>query len=351
MTETNGWEDVFNFDEPEYVSLSQSVDEYIDFAQHPERRIYFDIPELDQPMRGVDRGEMCLIVGFAHNGKTVLALELLMANKGKPGVLFTPDETRTAVIAKLTASELGIPAVELEQRLYQNDAQAIEKMRGVAEAFANLTVVDDRVSIVAMERWMDTIADQTGNRPAYVVFDYADQLSEPVDTVTKIDMLKSFGKEHNVPLFVLHQASKTAGGGGKEIDIESAAYGGHSQATFLIGVRRKINYYKAMLKDLEEKIRTTTNEKQAQRYAEKQHEIRTELIPQHHDTITLSLPKNKRPPSIMVEGCDFRLDQRTGRIRPLVPGGNGNAGFGPGTELPADQDSDLFTEARRRRES
>ena len=95
---------LFEDDSLEFQPLGGAVDEFISFAQHPENRVWTGIKEIDEAMRGIAPGEFCQINGFAHNGKTLLVVEILLKNEGRPGIVFSPDETRVLVLIKLAAA-------------------------------------------------------------------------------------------------------------------------------------------------------------------------------------------------------------------------------------------------------
>lgn len=312
---------LFEDESVEYRPLTGAVDEFIEFAQHPERRVWLGIQELDDAMRGIAPGELCQINGFAHNGKTLVVIESLLANEGRPGIIFTPDETRVLVLIKLAASLHGVSATEFERRVNQGDEEAIDLLRSVGERFHNLAVFDDPMSIHGMDRAWDATESQIGT-PEFVVFDFADLLDEPVELPNKLRLLKMWGKDHNVPMIVLVQSSKSLGGGGKSVTIESGSHDRGDAATFIVGVRRKINMLNDQIRILEEKLENTQNPSQADRIMHKIQDIKQDLIPRHRNTITLNLVKNKRPPSRLVEEVDFRLDLDTGRLIPIVPAGD-----------------------------
>jgi hypothetical protein len=297
-----------------YAPLTEAADEYVRFSQNPETRVYTGIPELDAEMRGVAAGETCVINGFAHNGKTVLATELILRNADKPIVLFTVDETRAAVLVKLTAAETGVGAEEMERRLYARDPDAHKLLMGVAQKFDRLVVYENNVTIHMMDRMLEEASNALGTKPVAFIFDYASLLKDDLPVADKLDALKAWGKQKQIAGFILHQSSRSAGAGGAEVTIDSGAFGGEQQATFLIGVRRKINFYNDQLRELQRKLDNTTNPKQQIIYSERMHEIRFDLIPRHLDTISVSLLKNKRPPMRLVPEIDFRLDKETGRI-------------------------------------
>ena len=297
-----------------YKPLSEAADEFIRFAETPELRVFTGIDLFDTLIRGVAPGELCLINGFAHSGKTVLATEILMANKTAPVVLFTPDETRPAVLTKLAAATTGVGAAELERRIYKQDLDARNLLIDVATEYQQLAVYDENVTLHQMDRMFDEATEAFGQKPKAVVFDYAEQLNEATDTKGKLDELKRWGKQHSVAMFVLHQTSRTAGADGRKLGIASGAYGGEQQATFMITVRRKINYYMDRLDELEMKIANASNPKQIERWQEEAYNIVYDEIPRHKDTVSLALVKNKRPPMELTKEVDFNIDNVTGRL-------------------------------------
>lgn len=296
-----------------YKPLGDAVDEFIRFAENPDLRVKLGIPIFDDVIRGVAPGEMCLINGFAHSGKTVLATEILMANHNIPMMLATPDETRSAVLAKLAAADTGIGAEELERRIYQRDQQAREILLGVAAKYQHLAVYDENMSLHMMETMLREATEALGAKPKALIFDYAEQLNEQMDVKGKLDALKMFGKDHNIPLFVLHQSSRSKGAGGQILGIDSGSYGGEQQATFLITVRRKIAYFRERLIDLEYKLANATNPTMQSRYQEQIEDVRDQ-IPFHLETVSCGLVKNKRPPMTLITERDFKIDQVSGRV-------------------------------------
>ena len=297
-----------------YKPLGDAVDEFIKFAETPDLRVFTGVPEFDAQMRGVAPGELCLINGFAHSGKTVFATEILMANHTEPVVLFTPDETRPAVLTKLAAADTGVGAEELERRIYLKDESAKQILRGVAEKYQHLAVYDESVSLHQMDVMFDEATEVFGQKPKAVVFDYAEQLNEATDTKSKIDMFKRWGKEKQVAFFLLHQTSRSAGAGGRELGIDSGSYGGEQQATFLIVVRRKIAFYKERLRELEYKIANSSNPTYIAKWEDQIRSIVQVEIPAHENTVSVALVKNKRPPMRLIKEMDFQIDEHTGRL-------------------------------------
>lgn len=299
--------------EPRYFRpLVDAADEYIRFARSYGNRIYTGIPEFDVAMRGIAPGELMLVVGFAHSGKTVLVTEMVLHNHDKRIAWFTPDETRVLVLVKLASVVHGISAQDLEQRLANNDESAEDMLRSVAlKSFPNLAVYDKSLDLRQMSTAMEELTDVWSAPPELVIFDYVDLLGgSGDDTASKINALKGWGKQHDVPFVVLHQSSRSGGKDGQEVTMTSGGYGGEQQATFMVGVRRKKNELRARRRELEQKLRTAKDRE----FIEVQiDEINYELQ-RHDNTVTFNLLKNKRPPSTLVDDVDYVLDRETGRI-------------------------------------
>ncbi len=314
---------------PDFRPLSQAADEFIEWAMHPENRIYTGIGVLDDAMRGTAPGELTLIQGFSHSGKTLVATEMLLANPDEPIVLFTPDETRPLVLTKLTAATHGVDARELERRIQQDDENARTLLLETAEKYGKLAVFDQEVTVRMMERMLEQVTSAMGEKPKAFVFDYADLLSGMDDVRNKISALKFFGKEHGLAAFVLHQASRSGGGSGRKMTMESGGYGGEQQATHVIGVRRKKMMYLGQIGEFEMKIAQSSNPASIVNYEDKIRELHADAM-LHENTVTVSLVKNKRPPCILVDDVDFRLEPSTGRLvlqphRPTAPIQTGSA--------------------------
>lgn len=294
--------------------MREAADEYIHWAETPELRIYTGIKELDDAMRGTAPGELTLIQGFTHSGKTLIATEILLNNPDTPICLFTPDETRPLVLTKMTSAIHGVGAEELERRIQADDQAARQLLLDTADRFGKLAIFDESVSVVGMDRMFDEVTHAWGRRPKAVMFDYAELLEGPDDVKAKITALKAWGKRKGVSMIVIHQTSRGSGSGGKKMQIDSGSYGGEQQSTHVIGVRRKKYMHLAMIAILEEKIANATNPKSIEEYKSRIDQFIKVELPKDADTITVSLVKNKRPPCLLVDDVDYKINLNTGRV-------------------------------------
>lgn len=301
-----------------YRPLSNAADEYVSWAQTESDRVYTGISELDAQMRGIAKGELTLILGYSHSGKTLVLMQMLKANRNKRVIYFCPDEPRTLTLVKLACIQHGYKGRELEQQVAANDQRAIELLRQTAiNDYGNLAVFDQSLALSDMERALSETCEVWGDTPHLVVFDYLELLNGGGEDVpSKANTIKAWGKRHDIPLLVLHQTSRTAGADGKRMTISSGAFGGEQQATHIIGVRRKLFDIQSQIRELEEKLdRSSASERQMERLDLLRYEEQM-----HKHTLTINLVKNKRMDSSLVDDLDFEIEAGTGRLMPLRDG-------------------------------
>ena len=296
-----------------YSPLADSVDSFVRWAQTPHERVHLGIDKIDAEMRGIAAGEICMMLGFAHGGKTLLLLHALRNNRDKHIAMFIPDEPKQLVLTKLTCMHHNIDARELEARVARDDKDAIDLLRQTAEeGFPNLAVFDQPLTSSDMERGYNELCDVWGQVPDLVVVDYLDLVEAGETVPDKATFLKGFGRRHNIPMLVLHQTSRHAGADGAKLTMSSGAFGGEQQATSIIGVRRKKYQIAAEIQELIEKLDRSHSERSQDRLDELRYEAKV-----HEYTVTINLLKNKRPAGQLVDDIHFELDAHTGRLTDL----------------------------------
>ena len=299
-----------------YEPLTEAVHSFVRWAQTPYERIHLGLPRIDDELRGIAPGELAMMLGYAHGGKTLLLLHCLQQNRDKHIAMFIPDEPRQLILTKLTCMHHGIDARELERRVAVDDVAAIDLLRQTAEEdFPNLAVFDQPLNAADMERGYNEVCDAWGQLPDLLVVDYLD-LVEAGDTVpAKATFLKSFGRRHDIPLLILHQTSRHAGADGNKLTMSSGAFGGEQQATSIIGVRRKKYSIMSEINELTFKLDRAHSQSAADRLESLRYDARI-----HEYTMTVSLLKNKRPAGQLVDDIDFEINLATGQLSPLLNG-------------------------------
>jgi hypothetical protein len=299
-----------------YEPLADAAHSFVRWAQSPHERVHLGLQQIDSEMRGIAPGEMSMMIGYAHGGKTLLLLHSLLKNRDKHIAMFIPDEPRQLILIKLTCMYHGVDARELERLVAADDHDAIDLLRETAEEnFPHLAVFDQPLTALDMERGYNEVSDVWGQIPDLVVVDYLDLVEAGETVPDKATFVKSFGRRHDVPLLVLHQTSRSSGADGMKLTMSSGAYGGEQQATSVIGVRRKKYSIMAEMNEIINKLDKTHSERSMERLDSLRYEAKI-----HEYTLTVSLLKNKRPAGQLVDDIDFELDLATGRLTPLTNG-------------------------------
>jgi replicative DNA helicase len=273
--------------------LLSAANNYIEYVQNPSGRFYLGLHEIDVMTRGFARGELALLVGRSHEGKTQVAINAVVNNPDRRVLFFSLDEPTELVLAKLVAIKHGINSEELESRVKDNDQQTVELVRRSAtHDFQNLLVIDEplnlsdmQVAIKEAEHYWDAQCD-------VAIFDYLELFPGANDggdgVPAKAQAVKRFAKEMDIVGIVIHQAKTSTGDRGQSVGFDAARFGGNNEAIFAIEVYRKAD----------DESRDPWERDRLRR------------------TISCFLYKNKRPPS-RKGSADFYMDPNTGLIREL----------------------------------
>lgn len=289
--------------------LTDAFDRLVREAQS-NRRIDLGIPAIDAETQGIGPGHLAIIVGYSHSGKTLVTLNAIVHNRTKRIVLFTPDEPAPLVLTKLAALYFETSPRQLDMRVRADDPMAMRMLRETLEEFPNLAIHDRPLTPKVMRRAYEETCEVWGDDAELVVLDYLDLLQAGEHLPTKADAVKSFTTEHDVPVIVLHQTSRSAGTQGRPMRIDSGNYGGETWAMFQFGVWQKRYAIQHELAELYRKQRISEWD-QDQAAA-----LQRELV-LHSHSVTVNLNKNKRPGGELIEdGIDFDVDA-SGQLVPF----------------------------------
>lgn len=271
--------------------LIEAADSLIEYLQNTDGRYLLGLREVDLLTRGFGPGELVLVVGFSHSGKTQVALTSILNNPDKHLVIFTADEPAELVLTKLMCMKTRSNAERMEERVKANDAEAINRIRRYArEDFKNLIIVDQSMTRRDMS---DAIkeAEDFWQAPIDCAFlDYLELFAraEGADVEEGSQQLKGWAMAHQFPTVVIHQGSRGHSGKGQALGMNAGKYGGEQEAIILIGVRRQRD--NEALDDYERQ--------------------------RHENTVSVSVIKNKRPPSKRGE-FDFYMCPDSGLVLPM----------------------------------
>jgi replicative DNA helicase len=281
------------------------VENLIGFIRNPAERWYLGFPEIDLATRGVGKGEVLLVVGRSHTGKSQILLNSIVTNLvNDPNahvVIFSMDEPRELVAMKLFCLLQGRSSTDVEEAIKAGDRNVLDALGLASEReLSRVAIIDESMSLEAMSAAMDEAREWWGANPSFCMIDYLELMvggdADATGVTSKAQALKRWAKTERVPVGLVHQAGRTAGERGKAAGIHAGRYGGEQEAIFVIEVYRKKD--QTDLSDWETKY--------------------------HANSINMNICKNKRTARLLDQ--TYYLDPECGHVHPyweeLIPDGN-----------------------------
>ena len=288
-----------------WATTSKVVENLIGFIRNPAERWYLGFPEIDLATRGVGKGEVLLVVGRSHTGKSQILLNSIVTNLVNDStahvVIFSMDEPRELVAMKLFCLLQGRSSTDVEEAIKAGDRNVIDALGLASEReLSRVAIIDESMSLEAMSAAMDEAREWWGTNPSFCMIDYLELMvggdADATGVTSKAQALKRWAKTERVPVGLVHQAGRTAGERGKAAGIHAGRYGGEQEAIFVMEVYRKKD--QTDLSDWETKY--------------------------HANSINMNICKNKRTARLIDQ--TYYLDPECGHVHPyweeLIPDGN-----------------------------
>lgn len=288
-----------------WAPTSKVVENLIGFIRNPAERWYLGFPEIDLATRGVGKGEVLLVVGRSHTGKSQILLNSIVTNLVNDStahvVIFSMDEPRELVAMKLFCLLQGRSSTDVEEAIKAGDRNVIDALGLASEReLSRVAIIDESMSLEAMSAAMDEAREWWGTNPSFCMIDYLELMvggdADATGVTSKAQALKRWAKTERVPVGLVHQAGRTAGERGKAAGIHAGRYGGEQEAIFVMEVYRKKD--QTDLSDWETRY--------------------------HANSINMNICKNKRTARLIDQ--TYYLDPECGHVHPyweeLIPDGN-----------------------------
>jgi len=285
-----------------WAATTAVVDNLVGFIRNPAERWYLGFPEIDLATRGIGKGEVLLVVGRSHTGKSQILLNGIVSNLiNDPSahvVIFAMDEPRELVVMKLFCLLQGKSSTEVEEAIKAGNQTILGELKEAASnELSRVAVVDDSLSLEAMSEVMDEARQWWGCNPSFCMMDYLELLpggdADATGVTSKAQAVKRWAKTPRVPIGLVHQAGRGAGQPGQPAGIHAGRYGGEQEAIFVVEVYRKRDR-----NDLSDWEKTY-----------------------HSNSVNLNLCKNKRTARLLDQ--TYYLDPECGHVHPyweeLVP--------------------------------
>ena len=285
-----------------FLLTSAVADSLVGFIRNPTERWYLGFPEFDLATRGVGRGEVMMVLGRSHTGKSQILLNSIVWNlinhHDTHAVIFSLDEPRELVLMKLFCLLKGRASEEVEEAVKQGDKDTLSDLeRAATQELSRVAIIDEGVHLEEMSRVMDEARAWWGVDPSFCMIDYLELLpggdSDAVGVVSKAQAVKRWAKDQRVPIGLVHQSGRGSSQPGYAAGLYGGRYGGEHEAIFVLEVYRK--------KDRHDLSRWETE--------------------YHANSVNMNLCKNKRTARLVDQ--TYYLDPVCGHVHPyhqeLIP--------------------------------
>ena len=290
-----------------FLLTSAVADSLVGFIRNPTERWYLGFPEFDLATRGVGRGEVMMVLGRSHTGKSQILLNSIVWNlinhHDTHAVIFSLDEPRELVLMKLFCLLKGRASEEVEEAVKQGDKDTLSDLeRAATQELSRVAIIDEGVHLEEMSRVMDEARAWWGVDPSFCMIDYLELLpggdSDAVGVVSKAQAVKRWAKDQRVPIGLVHQSGRGSSSPGYAAGLYGGRYGGEHEAIFVLEVYRK--------KDRHDLSRWETE--------------------YHANSVNMNLCKNKRTARLVDQ--TYYLDPVCGHVHPyhqeLIPDATDN---------------------------
>jgi len=285
-----------------FLLTSAVADSLVGFIRNPTERWYLGFPEFDLATRGVGRGEVMMVLGRSHTGKSQILLNSIVWNlinhHDTHAVIFSLDEPRELVLMKLFCLLKGRASEEVEEAVKRGDKDTLSDLeRAATQELSRVAIVDESVHLEEMGRVMDEARAWWGVDPSFCMIDYLELLpggdSDAVGVVSKAQAVKRWAKDQRVPIGLVHQSGRGSSQPGYAAGLYGGRYGGEHEAIFVLEVYRK--------KD--------------------RHDLSRWEVEYHANSVNMNLCKNKRTARLVDQ--TYYLDPVCGHVHPyhqeLIP--------------------------------
>lgn len=227
---------------------STVVESLVGFIQNPTERWYLGFPEFDLATRGVGRGEVLMILGRSHTGKSQILLNGIVWNlvnhHDNHIVIFSLDEPRELVLMKMFCLLKGRSSEEVEEAIKAGDKDTLSDLeRAATQELSRVAIVDEAIHLDEMARVMDEARAWWGAEPNFCMIDYLELLpggdADAAGVTGKAQAVKRWAKSQRVPVGLVHQSGRGSSPPGHAAGLYGGRYGGEQEAIFVMEVYRK----------------------------------------------------------------------------------------------------------------
>lgn len=225
------------------LSLYKQVADLFDYADTGVKRVPTGIKAIDQKIRGVAPGEICMILGRSYAGKSLMAQNIIANNKDVPSIFFSLEMPYQQALVRLYSMYNNHNAANVMDALERGELPA--DLWDLVGDFPTHALVDEpNIGFDDMSAYINEFSRGYGIRPEFVVIDYLELLAgakrsgEGYLAVDKVaTTLKDWSKSEQMRVFVLHQCNRQEPRWLPPTE-SSPRFGGFTESDFVIGMWR-----------------------------------------------------------------------------------------------------------------
>ena len=230
-------------------SLQDIEKKYKEYVKDVEKyRVKLGIKEIDDAIRGIGRGESCMVMGRTSVGKTIFILNIIKniaLNQKVPVLLFTLESPAEQIYERLAQMILNLSSREVEDvyksgKTPQDLIDSLGKYVYIIDkGFLNTQQITDYIRLTEEKYNLKlgcVVVDYVGRITAYGDSQYA-------KTTKVVFNLTDIAKETSVAMIFLHHASSKAVQEGEPITLSNALDSGRAvdAPDFVLGLWRNIS--------------------------------------------------------------------------------------------------------------
>lgn len=225
------------------LSLYHHVEALFKYSDAGVKRVPTGITMIDEKIRGVAPGEVCMILGRSYAGKSLMAQNIIANNRDIGSIFFSLEMPYTQALIRLYAmhNKQGASAMmdELEAGNLPDD------LWDLVGDFPKHALVDEpNIGFDDMSAYLTEYERGFGERPEFIVVDYLELLGgakrsgEGFTAIDKVaTTLKDWSKVEEMRVFVLHQCNRNEPRWVPPTE-SSPRFGGFTESDFVIGMWR-----------------------------------------------------------------------------------------------------------------
>ena len=230
-------------------SLAEAEKKYKEYVKDIDKyRMKLGIKDIDDAIRGIGRGESCMVMGRTSVGKTIFILNIIKniaLNQHVPVLLFTLESPAEQIYERLAQMILNMTGREVEDtyKAGTNKQNLIDLLGEyvyiIDRGFLNCNQITDYIRLTE---------EKFKRKLGCVVIDYVGRISEyggsQYDKTTKVVFnLTNIAKETNTAMIFLHHASSKAVAEGEPVTLSNALDSSRAvdAPDFVLGLWRNIS--------------------------------------------------------------------------------------------------------------